>query len=110
METTIQNNQMDVDKEEARPVPDLASLPQERHFWRIPELPPIPQGRYPQTFIPEEGTGLTPALEKEGPVESTSSKPPPEVSKDKPKGPHKKQRGHKNHQGKGKRKANWHRP
>ncbi|MBW0587238.1 hypothetical protein O181_126953, partial [Austropuccinia psidii MF-1] len=31
MEATIQSNQMDVDKEEARPGPDLASLPQERH-------------------------------------------------------------------------------
>ncbi|MBW0522777.1 hypothetical protein O181_062492 [Austropuccinia psidii MF-1] len=52
----------------------------------------------------------TPALEKEGPVVSTSSKPAPEVSEDKPKGPQKKQRGLKNHQGKGKGKANWHRP
>ncbi|MBW0588042.1 hypothetical protein O181_127757 [Austropuccinia psidii MF-1] len=34
----------------------------------------------------------------------------PEVSKDKPKGPQKKNRGPKNHQGKGKGKANWHRP
>ncbi|MBW0586798.1 hypothetical protein O181_126513 [Austropuccinia psidii MF-1] len=39
MEATIQSNQMDVDKEEARP-----NLPQERHIWRMPELPPIPQG------------------------------------------------------------------
>ncbi|MBW0462474.1 hypothetical protein O181_002189 [Austropuccinia psidii MF-1] len=38
---------------------------------------------------------MTPGLEKEGPV----------VSKDKPKGPQKKQRGPKNNQGK----ANWHR-
>ncbi|MBW0512206.1 hypothetical protein O181_051921 [Austropuccinia psidii MF-1] len=53
---------------------------------------------------------MTPALETEGPVASTSSKPPPEVSKDKPKGPQKKQKGPKNHQGKGKGKANWHRP
>ncbi|MBW0575761.1 hypothetical protein O181_115476 [Austropuccinia psidii MF-1] len=53
---------------------------------------------------------MTPALEKEGPVASTSSKPAPEVSKDKPKGPQKKQRSPKNHQGKGKGKANWHRP
>ncbi|MBW0583990.1 hypothetical protein O181_123705 [Austropuccinia psidii MF-1] len=49
---------------------------------------------------------MTPALETEYPVASTSSKPAPEVSKDKPKGPWKKQRGPKNHQGK----ANWHRP
>ncbi|MBW0518259.1 hypothetical protein O181_057974 [Austropuccinia psidii MF-1] len=42
---------------------------------------------------------MTPALEPEGPVASTSSKLAPEGSKDKPKGP-------KNHQGK----ANWHRP
>ncbi|MBW0589351.1 hypothetical protein O181_129066 [Austropuccinia psidii MF-1] len=52
----------------------------------------------------------TPALETETPVASTSSKPAPEVSKDKPKGPQKKHRGPKNHQGKGKGKANWHRP
>ncbi|MBW0563017.1 hypothetical protein O181_102732 [Austropuccinia psidii MF-1] len=53
---------------------------------------------------------MTPALETEVPVASTSYKPAPEVSKDKPKGPQKKQRGLKNHQGKGKAKANWHRP
>ncbi|MBW0581514.1 hypothetical protein O181_121229 [Austropuccinia psidii MF-1] len=53
---------------------------------------------------------ITPALKKEGPVASTSSKPAPEVSKYKPKGPQTKQRGPKNHQGKGKGKANWHRP
>ncbi|MBW0567902.1 hypothetical protein O181_107617 [Austropuccinia psidii MF-1] len=44
MEETIQSNQMDVDKEEARPNPEVPSLPQERHIWRMPELPPIPQG------------------------------------------------------------------
>ncbi|MBW0542962.1 hypothetical protein O181_082677 [Austropuccinia psidii MF-1] len=49
---------------------------------------------------------MTPALETEGPVPSTSSKTAPEVSKDKPKGPQKKQKGPKNHQGK----ANLHRP
>ncbi|MBW0576747.1 hypothetical protein O181_116462 [Austropuccinia psidii MF-1] len=53
---------------------------------------------------------MTPALEKEGPVASTSSKPASKVSKDKPKGPQKKQKGPKNHQGKGKGKANWHKP
>ncbi|MBW0534441.1 hypothetical protein O181_074156 [Austropuccinia psidii MF-1] len=53
---------------------------------------------------------MTPALETEGQVVSTSSKPAPEVSKDKPKRPQKKQRGIKNHQGKGKGTANWHRP
>ncbi|MBW0491005.1 hypothetical protein O181_030720, partial [Austropuccinia psidii MF-1] len=51
----------------------------------------------------------TPALEKEGPVMSTSSKTAPEMSKEKPKGPQMKQKGCKNHQGKGKGKANWHR-
>ncbi|MBW0518184.1 hypothetical protein O181_057899 [Austropuccinia psidii MF-1] len=35
---------MDVDKEEARPNKEVPSLPQERHIWRMPELPPIPQG------------------------------------------------------------------
>ncbi|MBW0590501.1 hypothetical protein O181_130216 [Austropuccinia psidii MF-1] len=53
---------------------------------------------------------MTPDLEIEGPVVSTSSKPAPEVSKDNPKGPQKKQKGPKNHQGKGKVKANWHKP
>ncbi|MBW0547806.1 hypothetical protein O181_087521 [Austropuccinia psidii MF-1] len=48
---------------------------------------------------------MTPALETEGPVASTSSKPGPEVSKNKLKGPQKKKKGPKNHQGK----ANWHR-
>ncbi|MBW0531545.1 hypothetical protein O181_071260 [Austropuccinia psidii MF-1] len=48
---------------------------------------------------------MTPALE-EGPVASTSSKPAPETSKEKPKGPQKK-KGPKNHQGKGKGKENW---
>ncbi|MBW0525515.1 hypothetical protein O181_065230 [Austropuccinia psidii MF-1] len=52
---------------------------------------------------------ITPALNKEGPVVSTSSKPTPEQHKDKPKGPEKKQRGLRNNQGKGKGKANWHR-
>ncbi|MBW0508031.1 hypothetical protein O181_047746 [Austropuccinia psidii MF-1] len=53
---------------------------------------------------------MTPALEKEGPVASASSKPAPEVFKDKPKGPQRKQRGPKSNQGEGKGKANWHRP
>ncbi|MBW0557771.1 hypothetical protein O181_097486 [Austropuccinia psidii MF-1] len=53
---------------------------------------------------------MTPALEKEGPVVSTSTKPAPEMSKDNPKGTQKKKRGPKNHQAKGKGKANWHRP
>ncbi|MBW0567057.1 hypothetical protein O181_106772 [Austropuccinia psidii MF-1] len=53
---------------------------------------------------------ITPGLEKEGPVASTSSKQAPKVSKDKPKGPQEKQRGPKSHQAKGKGKANWHRP
>ncbi|MBW0538089.1 hypothetical protein O181_077804 [Austropuccinia psidii MF-1] len=53
---------------------------------------------------------MTPALEKEGPVGSTSSKPELEVYKYKLQGPEKKQRGAKNHQGKGKYKVNCHRP
>ncbi|MBW0462686.1 hypothetical protein O181_002401 [Austropuccinia psidii MF-1] len=53
---------------------------------------------------------MTPALETEAAVASTSSKPALEVSKYKPKGPQKKQRGPKNHQSKGKGKAHWHRP
>ncbi|MBW0466879.1 hypothetical protein O181_006594 [Austropuccinia psidii MF-1] len=35
-----------MDKEEARPGADLESLPQERRNWRMPELPPIPQGNF----------------------------------------------------------------
>ncbi|MBW0474106.1 hypothetical protein O181_013821 [Austropuccinia psidii MF-1] len=46
MEETIQYNQMDVDKEEARPSPEVASLPQERHILKMPELPPIPPGTH----------------------------------------------------------------
>ncbi|MBW0489541.1 hypothetical protein O181_029256 [Austropuccinia psidii MF-1] len=53
---------------------------------------------------------MTPALETEGPVVSTSSKPASEMSKDKQKGPQKKHNGPKNHQGKGKGKANLHIP
>ncbi|MBW0563597.1 hypothetical protein O181_103312 [Austropuccinia psidii MF-1] len=53
---------------------------------------------------------MTSALETEAPALSTSSKPALEMSKDKPKGPQKKQRGPKNYKGKGKAKANWHRP
>ncbi|MBW0511622.1 hypothetical protein O181_051337 [Austropuccinia psidii MF-1] len=53
---------------------------------------------------------MTPALEKEGPVASTSSKQPTEVSKDKPKGPQNKQKGPKKNQGQGKGKENWYRP
>ncbi|MBW0515233.1 hypothetical protein O181_054948 [Austropuccinia psidii MF-1] len=52
---------------------------------------------------------MAPALETEAPVASTSSKQAPEVFKDKPNGPQKKQRGPKNHKNKGKGKANWHR-
>ncbi|MBW0479248.1 hypothetical protein O181_018963 [Austropuccinia psidii MF-1] len=53
---------------------------------------------------------MTPAWEKEGPVASSSSKTAPEISKDKLKGPQKKQKGPKKHQGKGKDKDNWQRP
>ncbi|MBW0581489.1 hypothetical protein O181_121204 [Austropuccinia psidii MF-1] len=34
---------MNVDKEDTRPNPEVSNLPQERHIWRMPELPPIPQ-------------------------------------------------------------------
>ncbi|MBW0562309.1 hypothetical protein O181_102024, partial [Austropuccinia psidii MF-1] len=44
MEATNQSNQMDVDKAEARKNAELSNFPQERHIWRMPELPPIPQG------------------------------------------------------------------
>ncbi|MBW0515656.1 hypothetical protein O181_055371 [Austropuccinia psidii MF-1] len=52
---------------------------------------------------------MTPSLEKEGSLVSTSSKPASEVSKYKPKRPQKQQQGTQNHQGKGKVKAKWHR-
>ncbi|MBW0540195.1 hypothetical protein O181_079910 [Austropuccinia psidii MF-1] len=39
METTINSNQIDVDKEEERPSPEVAILPQERHILRMPEFP-----------------------------------------------------------------------
>ncbi|MBW0517656.1 hypothetical protein O181_057371 [Austropuccinia psidii MF-1] len=57
MEATIQSKQMDVEKKEARPNPEVSNLPQERHIWRMPVLPPIPQeqpktrsGKYGQAF------------------------------------------------------------
>ncbi|MBW0460416.1 hypothetical protein O181_000131 [Austropuccinia psidii MF-1] len=53
---------------------------------------------------------MTPDLEKEGPVASTSSKQAPEVSKDKPKGLQRKHKDPKSNHGKVKGKANWHRP
>ncbi|MBW0505623.1 hypothetical protein O181_045338, partial [Austropuccinia psidii MF-1] len=52
---------------------------------------------------------MNPALE-EGPLVSTSSNTAPETSKEKAKGPRKKKKGPKSHKGKGKGKANWHRP
>ncbi|MBW0483964.1 hypothetical protein O181_023679 [Austropuccinia psidii MF-1] len=189
MEATIQYNQMDVYKEEARPNPEVSNLAQERHIWKMPELPPIPQGLnhfqvaeieiyqcqyknwfrsakeeeweiFPtlwqgamnyylniKIFLSQEKTidllggwsplsckeklkkinnwlknptllyihqkkelEMTPALETEGPVASTSSKQASEVSKDKRKRPQKKKKGPKNHQGKGKGKANRNRP
>ncbi|MBW0519186.1 hypothetical protein O181_058901 [Austropuccinia psidii MF-1] len=210
MEATIQSNQMDVEKEEARLNLEVSNLPQERHIWRIPNLRPIPQRSVLTNFDVNSESGLihdnilraeslsrgikieiyqcqyinwfreakeedwricpslwqgamnsylhiksflgqekhiellggwsplsckekskkiknwlknqrilsidqkelemTPALETEGLVASNSSKPAPEMSKDKPKGPQKNQKGPKNHQGKGKGKSNWHRP
>ncbi|MBW0506086.1 hypothetical protein O181_045801 [Austropuccinia psidii MF-1] len=102
MEAAIQSNQMDLNREEIIPEQGLPSLPQERHIWRVPELLPIPQDQKKELEI-------TPALE-EGPVASTSSKPAPETSKEKLKGPQKKKKGPKNNKGKVKGKANWNRP
>ncbi|MBW0530280.1 hypothetical protein O181_069995 [Austropuccinia psidii MF-1] len=170
MEEAIESNQMDLDKEEARPEPDLARL---SHFqvaaieiyqsqyknlytaakeeeWEIcPSLWQVALNSYLhiKSFLGQEKTiellggwspfsckdkvknknnwlkkqsllsidqkkelKMTPALEKEGPVASTSSTQAPEMSKDMPKGPQKKQKGLKNHKCKGKGKANWHRP
>ncbi|MBW0576792.1 hypothetical protein O181_116507 [Austropuccinia psidii MF-1] len=188
MKATIQFNQMDVDKKEERPNPEVSNL-QERHIWRMPELPPIPQGLnhfqvaeieiyqcqyknwfredkeeeweiclslwkvamnsylHIKSFLGQEKTiellggwsplsfkdkvkkiknwlknqillsidqkkelEMTPALETEGPVASTSSKQASEVSKEKPRGPQRKQKGPNSHEGKGKCKCNWHRP
>ncbi|MBW0582482.1 hypothetical protein O181_122197 [Austropuccinia psidii MF-1] len=53
---------------------------------------------------------MNPALEKEGQAASTSSKTAPEMSKDKAKGPQKKQKAPESHNGKGKGKGKWHRP
>ncbi|MBW0463603.1 hypothetical protein O181_003318 [Austropuccinia psidii MF-1] len=102
MEAAIQSNQMDLDKEEVRLEQGLTSLPQKIHIWRIPELPPIPQDL-------KKELAVTPALE-EGPVASTSPNPAPEASKEKPKGPQRKNKGPNNHQGKVTGKENWHRP
>ncbi|MBW0470111.1 hypothetical protein O181_009826 [Austropuccinia psidii MF-1] len=52
---------------------------------------------------------MTPDLEKKGPVAPTSSKPAPELSKDKSKAPQKKNEGPNNNQFKGEGKANWNR-
>ncbi|MBW0570592.1 hypothetical protein O181_110307, partial [Austropuccinia psidii MF-1] len=51
MKASIQSNQMEMDKEEARPSPEGESLRQKRHIWRMLELPPIPQGLHPQTLM-----------------------------------------------------------
>ncbi|MBW0476098.1 hypothetical protein O181_015813 [Austropuccinia psidii MF-1] len=56
---------------------------------------------------PKKELEMTPALEKEGPVVSTSSKPAPEQAKAKRRGPQKKQRGTRNNQSKGKGKTAW---
>ncbi|MBW0504503.1 hypothetical protein O181_044218 [Austropuccinia psidii MF-1] len=58
----------------------------------------------------KEELEMTSDLMKRGPVASTSYKPAPEVSEDKTKRLQKKHKVAKNHQGKGKGKANWHRP
>ncbi|MBW0510382.1 hypothetical protein O181_050097 [Austropuccinia psidii MF-1] len=163
---------MDVDKEEERPNPEVSNLPQERHIWRMTELPPIPQGMnhlqvaeikicqcqyknwfraskeeewetclsfwqgamnsylHIKSFLGQEKTiellgGWSPLslkdkvkkmknwLKKQSLLSIDQKKElemTPEVSNNKPKGPQKKQKGPNNHQGKGKGKANWHRP
>ncbi|MBW0560743.1 hypothetical protein O181_100458 [Austropuccinia psidii MF-1] len=172
MEATIQFNKMDVNKEEARPKPEVSNLPQERHIWRMPKLPPFPKkfinaktkigseqpkkrsGKYAQAFDRAHelllthqelsGSGednrtlrgldpiilqrksqkindwlnnqsllsidqkkefeMNPVLETEGPVASTRSRSVQRQAH----GPQKKSKGPKNHQRKGKGKANWH--
>ncbi|MBW0486791.1 hypothetical protein O181_026506 [Austropuccinia psidii MF-1] len=46
----MKSNQMDMNKEEGRPRPDLPSLPQERHVWRMPEFPPLSPRSVPTNF------------------------------------------------------------
>ncbi|MBW0588963.1 hypothetical protein O181_128678 [Austropuccinia psidii MF-1] len=58
MEEAIQSNQMDLEKEEARLEQGLQSLPQERHIWRIPELPPIPQVPIKKLVQSSKGRGV----------------------------------------------------
>ncbi|MBW0473415.1 hypothetical protein O181_013130 [Austropuccinia psidii MF-1] len=55
MEAAIQSRQMYLDMEEARPGPDQASQPQERHFWKIPEFPSISQeGQKDKELVEEQ--------------------------------------------------------
>ncbi|MBW0484948.1 hypothetical protein O181_024663 [Austropuccinia psidii MF-1] len=58
MGATIQSNQMNVDREEATPGPEITSLPQERHFWRIPEFSPIPQVPVQKLIQRSQGRGV----------------------------------------------------
>ncbi|MBW0508402.1 hypothetical protein O181_048117 [Austropuccinia psidii MF-1] len=136
MEATIQSNQMDVDKEEASPTQKCQIILKKDTYGGCQSCPPflkntieLLEGWRPlsckekvkkinnwlknqslSSIDQKKELEMTPALETEGPVASTSSKPAPEVSKDRPKGPQKMQKGPKNHQGKGKGKANWQRP
>ncbi|MBW0566635.1 hypothetical protein O181_106350 [Austropuccinia psidii MF-1] len=66
MEATIQSIQMDVDKEEARPNPEVPRLPQERHIWRMAELPPIPQGVQGQAQRTSEEPEISQEPSKQG--------------------------------------------
>ncbi|MBW0556606.1 hypothetical protein O181_096321 [Austropuccinia psidii MF-1] len=153
MEETIQFSQMDAGREDERPRPDKACLPQERTLWRMPDLahpprcvptsfdidskPELIQGEHQRTLRRVEPILLqrqvrkrknwlknqsllsidqkkelemTPALEKEGPMVSTSSKPASEVPKDNHKGSQENQRGLKNNKDKFQEKAHWHIP
>ncbi|MBW0481595.1 hypothetical protein O181_021310 [Austropuccinia psidii MF-1] len=58
---------------------------------------------------PEEIVGSDPSFGEGRPVATTSSNPAPEVSKENPKGPQRKQMGPKRNQGQLKGKSNWHR-
>ncbi|MBW0565308.1 hypothetical protein O181_105023 [Austropuccinia psidii MF-1] len=191
MEATIQFSPMDVDRQDERPQPDKACLPQERTLWRMPDLAHPPRcvptsfeidskpaliqgnvlraepflsgshmnisitvqkmvqsslergvGNIPKPlegdmnsflhinrFLGQENTKellggwspfyckdkkkeleMTPALEEEGPMVSTSSKPASEVSKDNHKGSQENQTGLKNNKEKFQEKAHWHIP
>ncbi|MBW0590537.1 hypothetical protein O181_130252 [Austropuccinia psidii MF-1] len=75
MEATIQSNQMDMDKEEARSNPQISSIPQERHIWRMPELPPHSPRSVPTNVDVNSESELIPDnILRAGPLSSGSNR------------------------------------